>query len=408
MGDYTGKKRIEISKETVAVFLCYCLVYFGNVKLFFPQLGTIAEILQIVMLFASVLYVVKYKLRPYISISINIVLFSFFYLMYFCLAFLSDNSVGLKTNISSSLINLVFIVLILFLSQGIEFEKYLLFSVVSNWVMICLYMLLNLGLIMSYIIKARRIESLELPNPIWVARFAGDIFLLSWMYYFYKKDAKSRKLLFVILIPILIMLVVTGSKGVIAALFGTLLYFHMTKSINKRNKIRAFAGILAVVILMFVIVHFWGISRLAGYFRFDTIMDRRQGARLDRYIYAFNHISENLMMGHGVGSWGRYFLNKDIYDYPHNILLEIIFECGVITLAVFIIMFIGLFISEKKNRTYEVHILISLTLFYLINAMFSGGLMTGNKNVFVYYCLVSSFLELNRKRKSNCLRNNCS
>ncbi|MGE0088171.1 MAG: O-antigen ligase family protein [Bacteroidales bacterium] len=54
--------------------------------------------------------------------------------------------------------------------------------------------------------------------------------------------------------------------------------------------------------------------------------------------------------GHGVGSFGYYFLGEDIELYPHNLILEILFELGICGILLFVVFVIFSINNQFKNR----------------------------------------------------------
>jgi O-antigen ligase len=58
-------------------------------------------------------------------------------------------------------------------------------------------------------------------------------------------------------------------------------------------------------------------------------------SRLVVFEFSINHIFSSLQIffiGDGIGSFGLRHLNEDVRDYPHNLLLEVWFELGLVGL----------------------------------------------------------------------------
>jgi O-antigen ligase len=88
-------------------------------------------------------------------------------------------------------------------------------------------------------------------------------------------------------------------------------------------------------------------------------------------------IPEHLLMGKGVGSWSVFFYGNDFRAYPHNMVLEITFEEGLVGLAALVAFLIG--VGYAAYRTYQLcgpqyAVLPILILYELIVSMFSGDL----------------------------------
>ncbi|WP_413378019.1 O-antigen ligase family protein [Alkalihalobacillus sp. 1P02AB] len=87
------------------------------------------------------------------------------------------------------------------------------------------------------------------------------------------------------------------------------------------------------------------------------------------YEHSINMIKEKPIMGYGLNGfavdWGR--------SYPHNLVLELMIEIGVLGLIFFlIIMFYSLYLILKLRNT-KLLILSGLPLYMVIVQMFSGG-----------------------------------
>lgn len=134
----------------------------------------------------------------------------------------------------------------------------------------------------------------------------------------------------------------------------------------------------------------------------------------DHFIAAKKTWKNEIILGNGVKSFRieckNY--NKEIKypcaSHPHNIYLEILSEIGLLGLVTFIIMFSAILTTNIKtifyNKQYNSlhnYILITITLYFLINyfPIKSFGSFFNNYNSFGFWLLV--FLSLNIKKKIN-------
>lgn len=94
-----------------------------------------------------------------------------------------------------------------------------------------------------------------------------------------------------------------------------------------------------------------------------------------------NEDFESLIFGNGIGSFPVFYYgyNYDSRSYPHNIVLEILIENGLLFLLV--ILYILWKILRKSKSP-----LFLLFYYYLLNAAFSGDLLL-NEYVFLYLFL---------------------
>jgi O-antigen ligase len=88
-------------------------------------------------------------------------------------------------------------------------------------------------------------------------------------------------------------------------------------------------------------------------------------------------IPEHLVLGNGVGSWSVFFYGNDFRAYPHNMVLEITFEEGLLGLGALVAFLVA--VGYAAYRTYQLcgsqyAVLAILILYELIVSMFSGDL----------------------------------
>jgi O-antigen ligase len=88
-------------------------------------------------------------------------------------------------------------------------------------------------------------------------------------------------------------------------------------------------------------------------------------------------IPEHLLLGNGVGSWSVFFYGNDARAYPHNMLLEVSFEEGLLGLAALAAFLFA--VGYAAYRTYQFcgshYVVLAILLLYeLIVSMFSGDL----------------------------------
>jgi O-antigen ligase len=115
--------------------------------------------------------------------------------------------------------------------------------------------------------------------------------------------------------------------------------------------------------------------------------------RLTQVSYSFGRIFENaanFLFGLGIGSFGILYEGVDERNYPHNVILEIWFELGMIGIILFILL---LFLYFKKIRNRLNFVLIFLYL--LLNSLKSYSLvdlriMFGMLSVILIYLTFSS------------------
>ena len=83
--------------------------------------------------------------------------------------------------------------------------------------------------------------------------------------------------------------------------------------------------------------------------------------RYHLYSQAINMFSENILLGNGLGSFGIYVTGFDVKLYPHNILLELLSEAGIISVFIFSIFILSMF---NKIRSNNIVFLVCLYAFF--------------------------------------------
>jgi len=78
------------------------------------------------------------------------------------------------------------------------------------------------------------------------------------------------------------------------------------------------------------------------------------GARLNYLSAGIKMFAESPIIGHGIGSFPVYFNGIDIVNYPHNIIIEILSEVGLLGFAIFSSLVIYLLSIWKKKKYFKI------------------------------------------------------
>jgi len=128
--------------------------------------------------------------------------------------------------------------------------------------------------------------------------------------------------------------------------------------------------------------------------RYDSITtdDKSLAARYELFEFAlykpFDSI-RTLFFGFGFGSFGIEFFNEDMRAYPHNILLEIFFELGLLGL----ILFTAFLVLILKIAFRTKNIFSFILLFSLLNAAKSYNLSDAWVLFMFFGCTLRQFQE---------------
>jgi O-antigen/teichoic acid export membrane protein/O-antigen ligase len=245
--------------------------------------------------------------------------------------------------------------------------------------------------------------------PIDMGRASADGLLLA-IYAVLTATKRVPRTLAVIAIPILaVALAAAGSRGpVVAFAFGLLALLGLTAT-NPRARSRltlvAAMFLVAIVVVPLVVPS----SALAR--ALSTIIGSASGlssnGRSDLWAVALGSFSHHFWLGLGTGGFAS--LNTGL-AYPHNLLLEMATELGIVGL-VLVLMVLGSFIralgrchrlAVGTDRT-TIALVISLFLTALVNANFSDPIQ-GNGSVWLWGGVaIGMSARLSRRRDSRTL-----
>jgi len=136
---------------------------------------------------------------------------------------------------------------------------------------------------------------------------------------------------------------------------------------------------------------------LDGLFSSDNDMGDSANTRVELIYFSIAHIFSSVfvfLFGTGIGSFGYEWTGVDMRLYPHNIILEILFELGFIGLLIFGYI---LYILWKNYSLYRKKYVSGFVLFYIfLNLMKSNCL----EDLRVYFSFIAIYILFqNRKSK---------
>lgn len=204
-----------------------------------------------------------------------------------------------------------------------------------------------------------------LDNPIWISRHLGAALLV---YFSYNLAIKKKMTIFNVLVCLLILycMILVGSRTpLIACLLASILFIVKGRGLPKST--------LLLFFIFMVISFFTAISFLSNSYLFETNFYSLY-QRMD--LLKFSWDIPLSFSGYGIASFGRLYLGGDFNYYPHNILAEFHVEYGLMGIAIILLMISAI------GKIYNKSIIGALSLYYLINAMFSGDL-AGNGSLFL-------------------------
>lgn len=72
------------------------------------------------------------------------------------------------------------------------------------------------------------------------------------------------------------------------------------------------------------------------------------GQRLIFFGAAADAMAQKPILGWGIGGWSHYFWHSDIWEYPHNVFLEVGVEQGLVGLAAYLVFLAFAFKAAKE------------------------------------------------------------
>lgn len=128
--------------------------------------------------------------------------------------------------------------------------------------------------------------------------------------------------------------------------------------------------------------------------KFDLLMNEGGKSALNRFDFwrhALTYWAERPIVGHGVGAFPMLYFGQDLHRYPHNFILEMLSEFGLIGLGLFASLVLILVRRVSLRRLREDPLLMCATMLCInafMNAMSSGDI-ADNRNVFAMLGLLA-------------------
>lgn len=204
-------------------------------------------------------------------------------------------------------------------------------------------------------------------------------------------------------IAIFLMLLI-GGRASIVALCSVLVFFAFFKHINSFSK-RTIKTLVFFILALFLVLFIQ--DKITDFLR-DTISIKRfsillyEGDRSHRIFFFSKAIelfflnAKNTFFGAGINAYSVFIQKYISAAYPHNIILELLAEYGIIgTTLFFLPIFYILLVRNRElstlygNSYHEQTIFVIVVYFWIIH-MFTGGLRTSWLLVFFTCLLIPS------------------
>jgi len=210
---------------------------------------------------------------------------------------------------------------------------------------------------------------------------------------FYSIIIKKRFIKIFLLPLFFAALLLSGSRGgMLAALLSLIVFLFLCRILNFQRIFRSLIFFFVIVVITGIFFAMFPKLYVSVKEAFEkriyeqTIEERYLSGREDHYGYIMAHWSENTFLGHGLGGW-KYYVG--INDYPHNHVLELFYEGGLLAVMMFMVL---LFFVFRKifslNYSYLLRIHIASFLFFILLASFFSGDFFDTRYLYSFFFLV--------------------
>lgn len=186
----------------------------------------------------------------------------------------------------------------------------------------------------------------------------------------------------------------SGARGVLIALFSALAFAGLIALSFRRGRTIVLTGAATVTAIVIALSVFAPDAVLTMNRRVNKIIsepiDQTAHTRVIRAEAAITMFRDNPITGIGIGGFDQEFnpYESERGDYPHNLFLEVAAELGLIGLILLVLLLFipirHLLTSLTAGDRAATLLILTLTFYSLINALFSGDL---NDNRFLFTTL---------------------
>ncbi len=222
-------------------------------------------------------------------------------------------------------------------------------------------------------------------NYLGVGRVLGPAFLIALTYRLLgNSTGLERRLLEASVVSTFAILLVLGGRGpLLATLVGALPLFFLSSRVSQsfQLKVRHYARSLSLVAVAAVAGVGWLLVSgrvTTTLLRLMVLFDPGGGSsatqRVLRYQAAIPLWEQHPLVGQGIGSWPVLVRGVELRDYPHNILLEVLTETGIVGAVLFAVLVGAALALLGRVRDLRVDPLRMLVLMLFLNTGFNAML----------------------------------
>jgi O-antigen ligase len=217
----------------------------------------------------------------------------------------------------------------------------------------------------------------------------GMLLAITILIVMYHGAARSRAINYSLSVVLVVGVIASAARSPMVALLVTVLICGWSGSnilnIVSRKKILVGIG-LALLVTVPSLLWFaelpgvgsklaWKEAELAAFTSGSALSSGTIGERLSFYRSALEAVKENPMFGLGAGGWSTYYSKLGVTRFPHNFLLEVAAEQGLVGFVLLISLLAMLFRSAYRLMSYrQFAFLFPVLLFCTIYNMVTGDI----------------------------------
>ena len=391
------KKETKISD--INELLIFFLIYSGYLKVLFYKYETFVFYIQYGVLGITLIYslikIFRIKIWKFTNVHLFFLLFAY---SFFLSKIYSNSVVYSQIKFQNMFLTVIYCICLYICVYDCDIDRILRFIVNANILIIIIYATINYRDIINAFSTSFRFGNDAGDNPIWVGRFCLDTFFIMLYTNLCRKE-HLRVWHIIEYLLLLLLIFLTGSKANWLALIigSAVLSLLFSSNHGKKIKFIKYLFFLCIAVIVLFVAFRTQITNFI-YSRFSFSLIDAPGYRVHTYRYALRHFSDRLWMGHGLGSWATYYSLKDVTSYPHNIVLESLFECGILN-TIFLLGFIIATIKKGVRLKGTGRAILILFISNLIYAMFSGSLSEGNRGIYLFAMIVAACYSSRKENK---------
>jgi O-antigen ligase len=236
--------------------------------------------------------------------------------------------------------------------------------------------------------------SFRLENYISQARFYGMAALVAFAAWLHTSPFSKRGVALMAAFVICCYgLLISGGRGpILGVLAGMLLPLALGLRVADRRLVASKALVASVALFVLMAIAVGQVAaeyseNLRALNRFETLFRKEEGGQTVRLGYwgaAWHLWLQQPVLGSGIGSWPIRYFGLDLGRHPHNLILEVLVEFGLIGLLLLSAVAIAgtRHVSVRRLREHPLLMCAAMLCISMFLSAMTSSDITGNRNVF--------------------------